>query len=155
MQAPMLQESNYFKTCLKNWQEPCIVLYGAKFKNIDKKESINIPKNAFKIDKYTLIETENVKLTRYINQWPLLILVINVTGISFTDEEMYLENKDLLEEINFPLEDVNLKQRYHLTRVFFCNMFLLDVILKFKDNLNLLKAEAEKARLKNFTIAFK
>ena len=48
---------------------------------------------------------------RHIDQRLPLILVINVTDISFTDEGTYLKNKDLPEEINFPSEDVNLKQR--------------------------------------------
>ncbi|CAG8610438.1 17288_t:CDS:2, partial [Dentiscutata heterogama] len=98
---------NYFETCLKNWQEPCIAPCGAELKNMDKKGSINIPKNAFKIDKYTSMETENVKLTRHIDQRLPLILVINVTGISFINEGTYLENKDLLEEINFPSKDIS------------------------------------------------
>ncbi|CAG8547092.1 18593_t:CDS:2, partial [Racocetra fulgida] len=66
----------------------------AEFKTMDEKESINISENAFKIDKYASIETENVKLS-----------------ISITDKGTYLENKDLPEEINFPLEDINIKQR--------------------------------------------
>ncbi|RIB17963.1 hypothetical protein C2G38_2037295 [Gigaspora rosea] len=68
------------------------------------KESTNIPKNSFKIDKYTSVETGNVKLR-----------------ISIIDEETYLENKDIPEEISFPSEDVNIKQRYRLTGVSFCD----------------------------------
>ncbi|CAG8524110.1 8298_t:CDS:2 [Gigaspora rosea] len=109
----MLPGSNCFEACLKNWQMPCIVPCSAEFKAIDE-ESINIPENAFKIDKYTSVETGNVKLsklklTRQIDQRLPLILVINVTGISIIDKETYLENKDLLEEIDFPSEDVNIK----------------------------------------------
>ncbi|CAG8685156.1 11449_t:CDS:2, partial [Gigaspora margarita] len=95
-QAPMLQESNYFKPCLKNWQKPYIAPCGAEFKTIDKKGSVNISENAFKINKYTLAETGNVKLS-----------------ISITNEGTYLKNKDLPEEINFPSEDVNIKQSNH------------------------------------------
>ncbi|CAG8630146.1 21867_t:CDS:2 [Gigaspora margarita] len=112
-QASMLQESNYFETCLKNWQEPYIALCRSEFKTMDEKESINIPENTFKIDKYTSAKTGNifisvsgkVESTRHIDQWLPLILVINITGISITDKGTYLENKDLLEEINFPSED--------------------------------------------------
>ncbi|CAG8752080.1 10385_t:CDS:2, partial [Gigaspora rosea] len=90
---------NYFETCLKNWQKPYLLSCGAEFKTMNEEESIDIPKNAFKIDKYTSVET----------RLPL-ILVINVASISITDEGTYLENKDLPEEINFPSEDINIKQ---------------------------------------------
>ncbi|CAG8782203.1 4997_t:CDS:2, partial [Racocetra persica] len=75
-----------------------------KFKTMNEKGSINIPENAFKIDKYTSVETGNVKLS-----------------ISINDDGTYFENKDLSEEINFPSEDVNIRQRYRLTGVFFCD----------------------------------
>ncbi|CAG8809189.1 2015_t:CDS:2, partial [Gigaspora rosea] len=125
LQTPVLPGSNYFEACLKNWQKPCIVPCSTEFKAMDK-ESTNIPKNSFKIDKYTSVETGNVKLskvksTRQIDQRLPLILVINVTGISIIDEETYLENKDIPEEISFPSEDVNIKQRYRLTGVSFCD----------------------------------
>ncbi|KAF0508129.1 hypothetical protein F8M41_018831 [Gigaspora margarita] len=124
-QTSVLPESNYFEACLKNWQKPCIVPCGAEFKAMDE-ESTNIPKNSVKIDKYTSVETRNVKLskvksTRQIDQRLLLILVINVTGISIIDEETNLENKDIPEEISFPLEDVNIKQRYRLMGDSFCD----------------------------------
>ncbi|RIB27504.1 hypothetical protein C2G38_2160337 [Gigaspora rosea] len=83
--------------------KPQIPVLPEKFKAMDE-ESTNIPKNSFKIDKYTSVETGNVKLR-----------------ISIIDEETYLENKDIPEEIRFPSEDVNIKQRYHLTRVSFCD----------------------------------
>ncbi|RIB19797.1 hypothetical protein C2G38_2180904 [Gigaspora rosea] len=119
-QAPVLQESNYFETCLKIWQEPYIIPCGAEFKTMDKKGSINIPKNAFKIDKYTSVETRNVKLS-----------------ISINDDRTYLENKDLLEEIDFPSVDVNIKQRYRLTGVSFCdgNHHIADVRLENVKNI--------------------
>ncbi|CAG8499466.1 17022_t:CDS:2, partial [Gigaspora rosea] len=58
-----------------------------------------------------------------------LILVINVTGISFTDKEIYFENKDLPEEIDFPSNGINIKQRYRLMEVSFCdgNHHIVDV----------------------------
>ncbi|CAG8799353.1 24746_t:CDS:1, partial [Cetraspora pellucida] len=61
-QELILLKNDYFEACLKNWQTPYIILYDTEF-NIINKELINIPKNAFKIDKYTSIETENVKLS--------------------------------------------------------------------------------------------
>ncbi|CAG8518132.1 3961_t:CDS:2, partial [Gigaspora rosea] len=103
-QVPVLPESSYFETCFKNWQESHIVPCSAEFKAINEE---SIPENAFKIDKYTLVETGDVKSTRQIDQRLPLILVINVTGISITDEEIYLENKDLPEEIDFPSNGVN------------------------------------------------
>ncbi|RIB05330.1 hypothetical protein C2G38_2219907 [Gigaspora rosea] len=119
-QAPVLQESNYFETWLKIWQEPYIIPYGTEFKTMDEKGSINIPKNAFKIDKYTSVETGNVKLS-----------------ISINDNRTYLENKDLPEEIDFSSEDVNIKQRYHLTGVSFCdgNHHIADVRLENVKNI--------------------
>ncbi|CAG8544536.1 10728_t:CDS:2 [Dentiscutata heterogama] len=109
------KRSNYFEICLKNWQKPYIVLCGAKFKAMDK-ESTNISKNAFKIEKYISVETENVKLskvklTRQIDRRLPLIFVINIAEISIIDKEIYLENKDIPEEINFSLENANIKQR--------------------------------------------
>ncbi|RIB27572.1 hypothetical protein C2G38_2160191 [Gigaspora rosea] len=104
MQAPVLQDSNYFETCLKIWQVSYIIPCGAEFKTMDENGSINIPKNAFKIDKYTSVETGNVKLS-----------------ININDDRAYLENKDLPEEINFLSEDVNIRQRYHLMGVSFCD----------------------------------
>ncbi|CAG8529340.1 8033_t:CDS:2 [Gigaspora margarita] len=62
LQIPVLLESNYFEACLKNWQMPCIVSCGTEFKAIDE-ELINIPENAFKINKYTSVETGNAKLS--------------------------------------------------------------------------------------------
>ncbi|CAG8794054.1 16818_t:CDS:2, partial [Gigaspora margarita] len=109
-QLPVSSRSNYFEACLKDWQEPYIVSCGTKFKIMNEKESINIPKNAFKIDKYTSIYTGKIKLVRQINQWLLLILVINVAGISMIDEETYLEINDLPKEINFSSEDIKIRQ---------------------------------------------
>ncbi|KAF0532586.1 hypothetical protein F8M41_011089 [Gigaspora margarita] len=104
------------------WQE---------FKTMNEEKLIDIPANAFKIDKYQSVETGNikhlylcagkVKLTRHIDQQLPLILVINIAGINVTDEGAYLENKDLPEEINFPSENVNIKQRYRLIGVSFCD----------------------------------
>ncbi|RIB16819.1 hypothetical protein C2G38_2188899 [Gigaspora rosea] len=105
----MLPGSNCFEACLKNWQMPCIVPCSAEFKAIDE-ESINIPENAFKIDKYTSVETGNVKLSN--SFLPFIYLPSNTLldiCISIIDKETYLENKDLLEEIDFPSEDVNIK----------------------------------------------
>ncbi|CAG8642470.1 20157_t:CDS:2, partial [Gigaspora margarita] len=120
MQASVLQESNYFETCLKIWQESYIIPCGVEFKTMDKKGSINISKNAFKIDKYTLVETENIKLS-----------------ISINNNKTYLENKDLPEKINFSSEDVNIRQRYRLTRVSFCdgNHHIADVHLENVKNI--------------------
>ncbi|CAG8815452.1 16998_t:CDS:2, partial [Gigaspora rosea] len=59
--------------------------------------------------------------TRQINQRLPLILAINVTGINIIDEEKYLENKDLPEEISFPPDNIHIKQRYRLTGVSFRN----------------------------------
>ncbi|CAG8713220.1 18185_t:CDS:2 [Gigaspora rosea] len=140
MQAPVLQDSNYFETCLKIWQVSYIIPCGAEFKTMDENGSINIPKNAFKIDKYTSVETGNVKLiksTRHIDQQLPLILVINVIGININDDRAYLENKDLPEEINFLSEDVNIRQRYRLMGVSFCdgNYYIADVRLKNVKNI--------------------
>ncbi|RIB20034.1 hypothetical protein C2G38_2180343 [Gigaspora rosea] len=102
----------------------------AKFKTTNNEKLTNIPVNAFKINKYKSVETGNVKnlylcmgkvtSTRQIDQWLPLILVINITGINITNEGRYLENKDLPEEIEFP-SDVDVKQRYRLTGVSFCD----------------------------------
>ncbi|RIB17636.1 hypothetical protein C2G38_2037571 [Gigaspora rosea] len=123
-QVPVLPESSYFETCFKNWQESHIVPCSAEFKAINEE---SIPENAFKIDKYTLVETGDVKYlylcagkvksTRQIDQRLPLILVINVTGISITDEEIYLENKDLPEEIDFPSNGVNKNKDVHFENV--------------------------------------
>ncbi|RIB07415.1 hypothetical protein C2G38_2147582 [Gigaspora rosea] len=56
-QASALPGDNYFETCLKNWQKPYLLSCGAEFKTMNEEESIDIPKNAFKIDKYTSVET--------------------------------------------------------------------------------------------------
>ncbi|RIB15403.1 hypothetical protein C2G38_2039403 [Gigaspora rosea] len=50
-------------------------------------------------------------------------------GISFTDKEIYFENKDLPEEIDFPSNGINIKQRYRLMEVSFCdgNHHIVDV----------------------------
>ncbi|CAG8538671.1 23013_t:CDS:2, partial [Cetraspora pellucida] len=119
-QAFMLPKSGYFETYLRNWKKPYIVSCDAEFKTMNEEELSNISVNAFKIDKYKLLETGNIKhlylcvgkikLTRQIDQWLPLILVINVVDINITDEGTYLENKDLLEEIDFPSENVDTKQ---------------------------------------------
>ncbi|CAG8705795.1 14717_t:CDS:2, partial [Gigaspora margarita] len=106
-QVPLIPGNSYLETYLKSWQEPYIVPCSAEFKTMNEEKPIDIPLNAFKIDKYQL-------------RLPL-ILVINVAGINVTDERAYLENKDLPKEIDFPLENVNIKQRYRLTGVSFCD----------------------------------
>ncbi|CAG8645349.1 788_t:CDS:2, partial [Gigaspora rosea] len=126
----VVPESSYFESYLKHWQEPYNVLCSAKFKTTNNEKLTNIPVNAFKINKYKSVETGNVKnlylcmgkvtSTRQIDQWLPLILVINITGINITNEGRYLENKDLPEEIEFP-SDVDVKQRYRLTGVSFCD----------------------------------
>ncbi|CAG8828707.1 35436_t:CDS:2, partial [Gigaspora margarita] len=74
---------------------------------------------------------------KHIDQWLPLILVINVIGISINDDRTYLENKDLPEEINFLSEDLNIRQKYHLMGVFFCdsNHYITDVHLENVKNI--------------------
>ncbi|RIB00060.1 hypothetical protein C2G38_2235799, partial [Gigaspora rosea] len=127
----ILPGSNYFETCLKQWKEPYIVSCGSEFKTKNGEKPKNIPMNAFRFDKYTSVETGKTKYlyicsgratsTRQIDQQLPLILAINVTGISINEEGICFENKDLLEEISFPPDDEQKKQRYHLTGVSFCN----------------------------------
>ncbi|CAG8577327.1 504_t:CDS:2, partial [Gigaspora rosea] len=119
----ILPGSNYFETCLKQWKEPYIVSCGSEFKTKNGEKPKNIPMNAFRFDKYTSVETGKTKATstRQIDQQLPLILAINVTGISINEEGICFENKDLLEEISFPPDDEQKKQRYHLTGVSFCN----------------------------------
>ncbi|CAG8461465.1 9879_t:CDS:10 [Dentiscutata heterogama] len=120
-QLPVLPgEGNYFEICLKHWQEPCIIFCGSEFVSINGKKPKNVPVNAFKVDKYTSVESGKIKhlylcagkttSTRQIDQRLPLVLVVNVAGINITDEGFYLESKDLPEEISFP-EDVYKKQR--------------------------------------------
>ncbi|CAG8524513.1 22018_t:CDS:2, partial [Gigaspora margarita] len=109
LQTPVLPKSNYFKACLKNWQKPCIVPCSAEFKAMDEDQQIflRILSKLINIHQYLYLCTGKVKSTRQID-WRLpLILVINVTRISIIAKEIYLENKDIPEEINFPLEDKN------------------------------------------------
>ncbi|CAG8652827.1 25008_t:CDS:2, partial [Gigaspora rosea] len=111
---------NYFETCLKHWQEPCIVSCGSEFVTMNGKKPKNVPANAFKVDKYTSVESGKIKYlylcsgkatsARQIDRRLPLILVVNVAGINITDEGFYLECKDLPEEISFPSEDANIKQ---------------------------------------------
>ncbi|CAG8766089.1 16567_t:CDS:2, partial [Gigaspora rosea] len=112
-QVPLIPGNSYryLETYLKSWQEPYIVRCSAEFKTMNEKKLIDIPANAFKIDKYQSVETGNLPL----------ILVINVAGINITDKGAYLENKDLPEEIDFPSENINIKQRYRLIEVSFCD----------------------------------
>ncbi|KAG9286282.1 hypothetical protein G9A89_014268 [Geosiphon pyriformis] len=58
---------------------------------------------------------------RQIDQRLPLIFVINGTEISTINEKTSLQNKDLLEEINFPKGNQITKQRYRLMGVSFCN----------------------------------
>ncbi|RIB22620.1 hypothetical protein C2G38_2033441 [Gigaspora rosea] len=61
--------------------------------------------------------------TRQIDQWLLLILAINVTGISINEEGIYLKNKDLPEEISFPPDDEQKKQsNHHVADIHFENI---------------------------------
>ncbi|CAG8786211.1 4852_t:CDS:2, partial [Gigaspora rosea] len=73
------------------------------------------------LDQNLLVTKSRATSTRQIDQWLLLILAINVTGISINEEGIYLKNKDLPEEISFPPDDEQKKQRYRLTDVSFCN----------------------------------
>ncbi|RIB07442.1 hypothetical protein C2G38_2274242 [Gigaspora rosea] len=124
-------KGTYFKTCLKHWQDPCIVSCGSEFVTMNGKQPKNVLVNAFKVDKYTSIESGKIKhlylctgkatSTRHINRRLPLILVVNVAGINITDEGFYLECKDLPEEISFPSEDAYIKQRYRLMGASFCN----------------------------------
>ncbi|CAG8782044.1 20965_t:CDS:2, partial [Gigaspora rosea] len=70
-------ESNYFETCLKHWQEPCIVSCGSEFMTMDEKKT---------------------------KKCSCECLQVNIAGINITDEGLYLEYKDLPEEISFLLE---------------------------------------------------
>ncbi|KAF0428036.1 hypothetical protein F8M41_005917 [Gigaspora margarita] len=118
----VLPGSNYFETCLKQWKEPYIVSCGSEFKTKNGEKPKNIPMNAFRFNKYTSVETGKTKYlyicsgratsTRQIDQWLPLILAINITGISINEVGICLENKDLPEEISFPPDDIQKKQRY-------------------------------------------
>ncbi|CAG8854731.1 6873_t:CDS:2, partial [Gigaspora margarita] len=99
------------------WQEPCIVSCGSELVTTNGKKPKNVPVNAIKVDKYALLESGKII---QIDQWLPLILVVNVAGINITDEGLFLESKDLPEEISFP-EDVHIKQRYHLMGASFCD----------------------------------
>ncbi|CAG8760193.1 9017_t:CDS:2 [Gigaspora margarita] len=67
--------------------------------------------------------------TRQIDRQLPLILVVNVAGINITNEGLYLECKNLLEEISFSSENANIKQRYRLMGASFCdsNYYIADV----------------------------
>ncbi|RIB13245.1 hypothetical protein C2G38_2198395 [Gigaspora rosea] len=86
--------TSYTHLLIKHWEEPCVVSCGLEFVTINRRNPKNVPKNAFKVDKYTSVESGKLKF--------------------------YLESKDLPEEIRFPLKDT-LKQRYRLMGVSFCN----------------------------------
>ncbi|CAG8444280.1 15873_t:CDS:2 [Gigaspora rosea] len=117
-QVCILPGSNYFETYLRQWKEPFITPCGSEFKTMNGEKPKNISISAFR---YLYICSEKAISTRQIDQQLLLILAINVTGISIIDEEIYLENKDLSEEISFPPDDIHLMQRYRLMNVSFCN----------------------------------
>ncbi|CAG8626133.1 7646_t:CDS:2, partial [Ambispora gerdemannii] len=131
MNASVLSGSIYFETCLKHWQEPYLCICGSEFKTTNGEVPKNIPVNAYGIEKVTLVETgetknvyrcvNNVTSTRQIDQRLPLILVINVTEISIDDEGVYLQNKNLSEEISFPYEDHVMAKRYRLAEVSYCN----------------------------------
>ncbi|CAG8433200.1 512_t:CDS:2 [Ambispora gerdemannii] len=111
--------------------EPYLCICGSEFKTTNGEAPKNISVNAYRIEKVTLVkigETKNVyrcadntTSTRQIDQQLPLILVINVTGISIDDEEVYLQNKDLPEKISFLYEDHVMTKRYHLAGVSYCN----------------------------------
>ena len=61
MNASVLSENTYFKTCLKYWQEPYLCTCGSEFKTTDGEAPKNIPVNAYEIEKVTLVETEETK----------------------------------------------------------------------------------------------
>ena len=57
MNASVLSESIYFKTCLKHWQESYLCICGSEFKTTNGEPLKNIPVNAYEIEKVTLVET--------------------------------------------------------------------------------------------------
>ncbi|RIB13746.1 hypothetical protein C2G38_2196937 [Gigaspora rosea] len=99
---------NYFETCLKYWQELFIVSCGSELVTINGKKPKDVPANAYKVDKYASLESRKIKH------------LYLCAGINITDEEFYLESKDLPEEISFP-EDVHIKQRYRFIGASFCD----------------------------------
>ncbi|CAG8850971.1 44980_t:CDS:2, partial [Gigaspora margarita] len=101
---------------------------------INRKKPKDVPVNAFKVNKYALLESEKInKATsmRQIDRWLLLIFVVNVAGINITNEGFYLENKDPLEEISFP-EDIHIKQRYRLMELPFVMVIIILLIFVLK-----------------------
>ncbi|CAG8627082.1 26970_t:CDS:2 [Gigaspora margarita] len=84
--------TSYTHLLIKYWEEPCVVSCGSELVTMNGRSPKNIPKNAFKVDKYTSVE-------------------INIAGVNTNNEGFYLESKDLPEEIKFPLKDTNIKQK--------------------------------------------
>ncbi|CAG8686959.1 12727_t:CDS:2, partial [Ambispora gerdemannii] len=72
----------------------------SEFKTTNGEAPKNIPVNAYEIEKVTLVETGETNIN---------------------DEGVYLQNKDLPEEISFFYEDHVMAKRYRLAGVSYCN----------------------------------